>query len=140
VDWVLAAQQRWRAEDPYQYAGEPVVMGVDIARYGSASWVVVVKQGPRVLEIQAWKGNSLTSTTGRIILLAQKYNAEVINVDDPEVGGGVVDMLAQEGLPVQGVNTGTPAIHAPEKFINLKSEISFRTRGLLRQALISARC
>jgi hypothetical protein len=137
VDWVRASNKRWQEEDPQRYAGEPVIFGCDIARYGSASSVVVVRQGPRVIDLQAWKGNALTSTAGKIILLAKKYHPQAINVDAPGIGSGVVDMLIQEGLPVREVNTGTPPLHHRDKYINLKAEISFETREQLRQGLIS---
>jgi phage terminase large subunit len=137
VDWVRASNQRWQDEDPQRYAAEPIVFGVDVARYGSASSVVVVRQGPRVVDIQSWRGNPTTSTAGKIILLAKKYKPQTINVDAPGVGSGVVDMLIQEGLPVREVNTGTPPIHHRDKYLNLKAEISFETREQLRQGLIS---
>jgi hypothetical protein len=62
--------------------------------------------------------------------LAKRYNPEIINVDDPGVGGGVVDMLQHEGLPVRGVNTGGSPTR-PGNWLNCKADISFNVRDKL---------
>jgi hypothetical protein len=83
LNWVHEAQSRWRPEGPEgpnvrsAYApgrDEPVDFGVDVARYGPNSTVCVVRRGSRVLQIEAWRGNSITESCGKIVLLAQHWH------------------------------------------------------------------
>jgi hypothetical protein len=132
---VEAAIERWKHESRAD-THEPISLAADIARYGSNFSVVIARQGSRVLEMQAWRGNSLMETTGKIGLLAKRYQPEEIRVDDSGVGGGVTDRLSELGFPVRPVIVGTPARDS-SKFFNLKAELFWNLRVLFRQGAIS---
>ena len=106
---------------------EDVIIGCDVARKGSASTVAIVRQGRRVLRVEAWQGKDLMETTGRLIVLAREYRSlghVEINVDDIGVGGGVTDRLEEQGYPVNPVIVGVPARDS-ERFTNLRAELFF---------------
>jgi hypothetical protein len=137
---VEAAIERWKQESAAD-SNEPVIAGVDVARFGSNSTVVTIRQGSRVIDIQSWRGADLMQSTGKIVLLAGRYNPESINVDDCGIGGAIVDRLSEQGYPVLAVNAGaTPSGVgglSADKFFNLKAAISWHARALFRSGQIS---
>ena len=72
------------------------VMGVDIARFGEDSSVIVIRNGGRVEHIDALNRSSLTETTGWIIRTARGHGIRKIIVDEIGVGGGVIDNLKEK--------------------------------------------
>ena len=71
------------------------VMGVDIARFGEDSSVIVIRNGGDVELIDALNRSSLTETTGWIIRTARDNGIDKIIVDEIGVGGGVIDNLKE---------------------------------------------
>jgi hypothetical protein len=105
----------------------PIVMGIDVARFGTDSTVFIIYQGGKILHVEGYIGKALTKTAGRAIQLYSEYNCVKIGVDDIGVGGGVFDILDEKGLSVIGVNFGaTPSDQ--ERFDNLKTEIFWNLR------------
>ena len=99
------------------------VMGLDIARFGDCQTVAVIRQGPEVLHMSAFRKSDLMETTGRALELARRYNVKQINVDEVGLGGGVVDRLYElREISVTGVNVGKKA-NNKEDFANLRAEI-----------------
>jgi phage terminase large subunit len=119
--WVEEAQQRWQDEDE-ALTGHDIEIGVDIARYGSDESVAYVRRGPWVIKAGYWRGSDTMESSGRIAALAKETGAALIKVDEIGVGAGVVDRLAEEGLPVIGVNVGEAAF-ANEDYFNLRTEL-----------------
>jgi phage terminase large subunit len=115
--WVTAAQEREAAP-----SNEPVEIGVDVARFGQDENVAVIRQGQEVRQIKAWRGQDLVQTAGHVAALALAHDAKTIKVDDIGVGGGVVDILKAQKLPVIGVNVGKEA-RDKENYFNLRSEV-----------------
>ena len=88
-----------------------VVLGVDVARFGTDSSCIFPRQGrdarsrpPRML-----KGLSTIQLATEVFNDYIKYSAEAIFVDGGGVGGGVVDQLLSMGLPVFEVTFGGKA-------------------------------
>ncbi len=106
---------------------DKTVLGVDVARFGSDHTVFCVMKGKKVLYIDGYVGKSTTKTAGQAIVLYKQYKCSKIGVDDVGVGGGVFDMLEEQGLPVEGVNYGSAAKDG-ERFDNLKAEIFWNLR------------
>jgi len=116
----------------------PVVLGVDVARYGDDSTVVYVRQGldGRSVGWFEWTEQSTVRTAHRIAELAAKYRPALIAVDEGGVGGGVVDQLLTMRTPhVVGVQFGgkpyglTPGV----KFMNRRAELWWQLREWLRR-------
>lgn len=111
--------------------GLPVVMGVDVARYGDDRSVITIAKGAHVLPQAVLRGMDTQALAKRVYELAVLYKAETINVDVIGVGGGVVDALQSLGLPgVNGVNVAESAWEVM-KFANLKAELWWALRSRL---------
>lgn len=121
-----AAQQRTLPE------GEETVIGLDVARFGDDLTVVYVRQGDRIVDRRSWRGNDLMETAGQVVQLARQWAPQTINVDSIGVGAGVVDRLAELGLPVVGVNVGEAAIES-DLYVNRRTEIFFALAARFQQ-------
>lgn len=101
--------------------GLPVVMGVDVARFGDDRSVITIVKGHKVLPQVIIRGMDTQQLAKRVYELSLEHKAESINVDVIGVGGGVVDALQSIGCPVSGVNVAEPAWDV-DKFANRKAE------------------
>lgn len=98
-----------------------VVMGVDVSRYGGDETVCVVRQGDKVLYIEAWAHQDTTFSAGRVARLIREYKPTITNVDSIGLGAGVFDPLRNEGLAVREINVGEAALDK-EVYVNRKAE------------------
>lgn len=121
--WVLAAQNR---ELPAEVTDPRIA--VDVARYGSDHSIIALRQGGhfRILEDIAY--GPVTQLAGRVALVARGYGPSVpiINVDDTGVGGGVTDILLEEGfavLPLVSGSAGKEVLPTGKpRFVNARAE------------------
>lgn len=77
-------------------ASEPVVLGLDVARYGDAETVMALRHGDQITEIQAWAQASLTETAARALDAIVRTGATDIVIDAVGLGAGVVDQLRSQ--------------------------------------------
>tara|TARA_R110002020_G_scaffold245223_3_gene458893 strand:- start:13338 stop:14753 length:1416 start_codon:yes stop_codon:yes gene_type:complete len=118
------------------HASEPVVMGVDVARFGDDSTAVCLRQGNHILEpIRTWKKLDLMETTGRVMEIWEESRGtedeiDTIFVDSIGLGSAVVDRLSELGAPVVGINVSESASMGSTCF-NLRSELWWRAREWL---------
>lgn len=105
----------------------PIVIGLDVARFGDDSTVAVVRQGRKVLEVHTWKKLDLMQTTGRLVELYQRdwyLPVEEVLIDSVGLGSGVLDRARELGLPARGVNVSeSPSM--TDKYANLRAELWF---------------
>lgn len=113
--WITAAQERTLPPTA------PVTLGVDVARYGTDRTIVAHRQGGRIRVISDEGQASTTATSGRVIQAQRDHLADAIRVDGVGVGGGVVDMLAEQGYPVEDMQAGGAA-RDPAHFVNARAE------------------
>lgn len=128
VDTVVSAQQREIAPDP----GAPLLMGVDVARFGDDRSVIAFRQGrdARVIPWQKFKGLDTVQLAGIVADLAVRYKVDAIFVDGNGVGGGVVDTLKSWKYKVIEVQMGSSP-HDGDTYYNKRVEMW----GLLRDWL-----
>lgn len=113
---------------------QPIIWGVDCARFGRDRSTLAKRQGNTLLEpIRWWIKLDTMELTGKIKVewdstpLSQRP-AE-INVDVIGIGAGVVDRLRELGLPARGINVSeSPSLRDKDKYANLKAELWFRCR------------
>ena len=46
---------------------EPIIWGLDVARFGSAASVLCKRQGRKILAMQTWRGLDLMQLTGAVV-------------------------------------------------------------------------
>jgi hypothetical protein len=98
-DPVEAAQAR----EPSSIPSDPVVFGVDVARFGDDDSVLAIRQGRDACSRpwKSWHGADTMQVAGDIAMEAARYRPRAIFVDIGAMGAGVVDRLRQ--LNVRGV-------------------------------------
>lgn len=119
-DHVLTAQERDCIPDP----GAPLLLGVDVARFGKDSTVLAFRKGRDATSIpwQVYRSLDTVQIATRVADAAQKYKVDAIFVDGNGVGGGVVDNLKAWGHRVIEVQAGaTP--NDPDKYLNKRVEM-----------------
>jgi phage terminase large subunit len=100
AEWVDAAMSR----DVALSTREPIVYGLDVARFGDDRTVLCKRQGQVVLEFKAWNGADLMETVGRVVNEAKLDKPSEILVDSIGLGAGVADRLREMGFNVRDVN------------------------------------
>jgi len=101
-----------RLLDPTTDTGLPLLMGVDVARFGDDRSVIFMRRGrdARSWPIEKHQGLDLMTLAGRVAERAAAEGVRAVFVDEGGVGAGVVDRLRQLGVPfVFGVNFGGAA-------------------------------
>lgn len=94
-----------------------LVIGVDVARFGDDSTVILPRIGDdvRSFEPVQLNGADLLVTVDRVIAMVNQFRAlgkeySMIFVDETGVGGGVVDILRRAQYRVMGVSFGRKAL------------------------------
>lgn len=135
---VLEAMSR---EDPHVPSDEPVVLGVDVARFGTANSVVYPRQGrdARSRPSHKVRGNDTMQVVDLVLKVMRLYKTGLVAVDGGGVGGGVVDRLRQLGVNVIEVQFGskaTPSLgeanREKARYFNKRAEIWGGVRDWLR--------
>jgi hypothetical protein len=113
----------------------PRVIGVDPARGGADSTVIVVRQGRDVVAIKRYHGDDTMTTVGRVIDAIEEYNPVLTVIDEGGLGYGVLDRLKEQRYKVRGVNFGWKAKN-PVMWGNKRAEMWGEMRDWLRTASI----
>ena len=92
---------------------EPLIFGVDVARFGSDRTALCKRRGNAVLEIKSWGGLDLMQTVGQVVHEAKLDNPAEICVDTIGLGSGVADRLREMGLNVRDVNVAESSAMNP---------------------------
>lgn len=129
-DVVAAAFERRVDFDP----GAPLLMGVDVARFGDDQSVIAWRCGrdsrSHVPPWAFYKGMDTNQLSLRVAELAEKYRPDMILVDGGGVGGGVVDRLKALKFRVTEVQFGARADDS-DAYANKRTEIWARMREWL---------
>lgn len=84
----------------YVDTNDPLVLGVDVARYGSNNSVVFPRKGrdARSIERRVFSGIGTAELADRIFEINSQLYADAIMIDGTGVGGGVVDNVRRKQL------------------------------------------
>ena len=102
---------------------EPLIMGVDVARFGNDHTVLAFRQGrnARVIPFQRYLGDDTMIVAEHVAKAIEVYKVDKTFIDGVGVGGGVIDRLNQMGyknriVEVSGANTpNKPLIYANKR-------------------------
>jgi hypothetical protein len=117
------------------YIHLPVILGVDVARYGDDKSVIAIRQGRKVHEVRKFRELNTMQLAVEVVMAKKDYpQCGIIFVDGVGVGAGVVDRLRQLGHDVFEVNAGSKA-DEDELYYNKRIEMWDRLRKALRSGL-----
>jgi hypothetical protein len=111
---------------------DPIVWGLDVARFGDDRTCLAKRKKNKVLEpIQSWRGLDLMQTAGIVTAMYrdtdEKERPDEIMIDSIGLGSGVLDRLRENGLPVRGVNVSESS-SVNQKYFRLRDELWFAAR------------
>ncbi len=123
---VYQAQTRELRLDP----GAPLIMGMDVARFGGDENVVRFRQGPdaRSIPPRRWKGMDGVASAERAMQIIDEVNPDIVNIDGGQ-GGTVIDILRRKGVRVNEVWFGSKA--DDKEWANKRTEMAARCREWL---------
>ena len=99
---VMDAQQRPQWKD----ISAPIVLGVDPARGGNDSTVIVARQGRDLIAVRRFKGEDTMEIVGRVIDAIEEFRPVFAVIDEGGLGYGILDRLVEQKYRVKGVNFG----------------------------------
>ncbi|MEH6633500.1 MAG: terminase [Halopseudomonas aestusnigri] len=109
---------------------QPIVIGVDVARFGDDQSVILIRQGRKILEINKYRVDTM-ALVGFVVEALRQYRPDGVLVDGVGVGGGVVDRLQQLGHDVIDVNAGSRA-QDHKTYLNKRAEMWGKMREWLK--------
>jgi hypothetical protein len=98
TDKILAARKR----EVFKDDGAPLVMGIDVARFGHHRSVFSFRRGrdARTIPWQVYRKLDIHSLSTKAAEAIQEYNPDAVFIDGGGVGGGVIDNLKAWGYKV----------------------------------------
>jgi hypothetical protein len=122
------ADARTRDVDSHRF--DPLIIGVDVARFGDDETVIVVRKGrdARSMPCIRLRGLDTMQVASRVVEEATRLRADGVFIDEGGVGGGVVDRCRQLRLFVLGVQFGGKSdrhdlVTQGERYANKRAEI-----------------
>lgn len=135
--------QMARKREPMSQVDDPMVLGVDVARFGDDSTCLQPRKGndAQTYPHVKLRGLDTMQVVGRVSELHAEHRFDMIFVDETGVGAGVVDRLRQLNLPVMGINFGSSAdvpVQGLPKCANKRAEMWAKAREAMRRGLAIA--
>ncbi|MFY7962524.1 MAG: hypothetical protein ACOVVK_20775 [Elsteraceae bacterium] len=107
--------------------GEPVRVGVDVARFGRDRSVLTLRRGSCLKVLEVLEGVDTMRVAGAVAQALRQHVGAAAIVDEIGLGAGVLDRLREQGLPAFGVNVARPA-QERERFVNRRAELWWALR------------
>jgi hypothetical protein len=129
------------AREIYIQPTDPLVLGVDVARYGANDSVIFPRKGrdARTIERSRYHGLSTVELAERVFQTSTNLRADGIMVDGGGVGGGVVDNIREKRLHCYEVQFGGKDIiynsiwgNTGEKYANNRAAMYGNCRAWLK--------
>jgi len=119
-------------ESQVENSSSPLIIGLDVARFGDDSSVFCFRRGRICLFFESYAKYDNVEVANRATALIKEYKPARIFIDAGGVGGGVVDILHDRGYKkiVRPVMFGSKAI-AADRYSNRRAEMWDELRGWL---------
>jgi len=121
-----------RSIRPDQVQGLPLIMAVDVARFGDDNSYITFRQGLWMDKQIKLHGLNTMELASQIANLYWKRRPDLLVIDGGAMGPGVIDRLRQMGIPVTEINFQQRAINS-ERYANIRAEMYFGTLEWLQQ-------
>ena len=128
IDLVSTAAERELTEKDVE--GQPVILGVDVARFGDDHTVLCVRQGLWTRDVRTFTGLSTMEVANRVIDCINQHRPQAVFIDAGAMGAGVIDRLRQLQYQVSEVNFGEAAL-STDRYANIRAEMYFKCRDWL---------
>lgn len=145
LEFISAEDVRFaQAREVSPFPFDPLILGVDVARYGDDSTILYTRRGRdgRSTPYVTLRQVDTMVVAGRVAEEHAKHRYDAIFVDAGGVGGGVVDRLRQLRIPVWPIDFGSRPdnINFDEKILyaNKRAEIWGAMRRWLKDGGIPA--
>ena len=99
----------------------PLVMGVDVARFGENSSVICMRRGRKVEDFIILPKQDLMQTANQVAHMIREHHPSQVFVDGSGIGAGVVDRLRQLNFSVLDINGGNQSLSP--RFLNKRAEM-----------------
>lgn len=124
--------------DVFVGPADPLVMGVDVARFGDDQSIIWMRHGRDAESPNDWARQIFPSIdtmqfASRIAEIANEKRPDAIFIDGGGVGGGVIDRCRQLGLDIIEVNFGGKATQAG--MANMRAQMWSNLRDALRDGV-----
>lgn len=121
------------------YEGFPLLVGVDIARFGDDRTIFRPRQGRKLWKAQKFRGLDIMQTAAHLMHFIDEHKDRyqiTAFVDAGGIGAGVIDRCRQMGYGryIVECNAGIQA-HKPKEYFNKRAEIWGRMRAAIQAGL-----
>ena len=135
-----SAVQAARSREVFSDVNDPMVLGVDVARFGDDKSVIYPRRGfdARTMPIEVYSNIDTMQLAGKVAEAISKYKPDGVFIDEGGLGAGVVDRLGQLGFSVMGINFGWSSdftIDGAPKSANKRTEMYASLREGLKSGL-----
>lgn len=125
----LVSEAMRKTYQPHEYNRAPVVLGVDVARFGDDSSVIFRRQGLVGFTPVILRGLDNMSLADVVAAAIVEHRPDAVFIDSGQ-GQGVIDRLRQLGHKIMEVPFGGRALRH-ERFVNRRSEMWYSVREWL---------
>lgn len=111
----------------------PLIIGVDVARFGDDKTAICFRRGRKVLEIKTYSKYDVVQVAHLVAGIIAENNPSKVCIDVGGLGAGVYDILLANGFidVIHAVNFGERADN-PERFVNRRAEMWVRVMEWLK--------
>lgn len=88
------------------YEKLPLILGVDVARFGDDQTVICARRGRKVYPLSKFRELDTMQVAGHVAAAITKLKPRLVNIDVGAMGAGVVDRLREQGYDVRAINFG----------------------------------
>jgi hypothetical protein len=122
-------------EAPYEsFFQLPIILGVDVARFGEDKSVIAVRQGRKIIELIRYRDMDTMQLSAKVVRAIKEYHPAYVFVDGVGIGAGVVDRLRMLGYDIIEVNAGMKP-DDEETYYNKRCEMWDRMRIQMREGM-----
>lgn len=131
MDWLLKAVDNTKAivtkEDILQG-------GLDIARFGHDSTVLITRRGYRLEHIDSISQQDTMAVVGWASNIFDEQEIDTLAIDIVGLGAGVYDRMDELGYDVVGINVGESPTddEAKQQFFNLRAQVYWNLRNVFK--------
>lgn len=121
--------------EQYKDDSAPIVIGIDPARGGLDSTVILVRRGRDIISLKRYSGEDTMAIVGYVIEAIETFKPTLTVIDEGGLGYGILDRLTEQRYKVRGVNFGWKSNNS-KAWGNKRAEMWGAMRDWLKSASI----